>query len=331
MPDTAAYLQPAAAPRVEYRHLDPGAPLPENLLAVVTFGASGDRSLCDPREVRVGLTPLRGAEFAELWLASGRVRTGLAGAIRYAADADHLFGVVELDEREHGGIAGAAEAAYAEIRRFTQSNACPHLLRVWNHFDDINGGKGDAERYRLFCVGRAAGLGDWHRENYPAATAIGRRDGDSTLQIYWLAGRAAGVALKNSRQVNPWEYPRAYGSVSPQFSRGMLVGRELALISGTASILGHASQHARDVRAQLDESLSNLQHVLEQAGAISAVAAKLTARSLLRAYLRNADQIDAVEQQLRERSPAGMKYQLLAGDICRGDLLVEVEGVHATG
>lgn len=324
MSDHAVSLQPAAAPRVQYRRYDPAQPLPGNVLAAVVFTGTAARR-DDPRIIEVGLTPLQGAGISEMWHAQETVRTAHEDAIRYAFDAEYLFGVIELDERRHGGIAGAAEAAYGAIRRFQQSKAHPYLLRVWNHFDGINRGAGDAERYRQFCVGRAAGLGDWQGKDYPAATAIGRRDGDPTLQVYWLAGRLAGRALENPRQVNPYRYPRAYGPTAPQFSRAMRVANGLVMLSGTASIVGHASHHPGDLRAQLDESLLNLRSVLEQA------AVDLDRATLLKIYVREARALELVQSVLRAHLPDDVPRLILEGDICREDLLVEIEGVRTVG
>jgi chorismate lyase / 3-hydroxybenzoate synthase len=310
---------PAAAPRVAYRPFDPAAALPEDTLAAVVFGETRAE---DPRVVQVRLEPLVGAGLVELWQANGPVRQGREGFIRYAADADHLFGILEIDEGAHGGIAAATEAAYAAIRDFSLRSDHPHLLRVWNHFDDINGGSGDAERYRQFCVGRAAALQGWLDETYPAATAIGRRDGDPTVQIYWLAGRTFGVSLENPRQVNPHRYPRAYGPASPQFSRAMRIAQDLIMVSGTASIVGHESHHPGNSLAQLNESLVNLRSVLRQA------ATDLDAQSLLKVYLRDSSRAAEVKSALLERVPPGIPFIILVGDICREDLLIEVECAH---
>ena len=149
------------APRVAYARLAPGAPLAPDVLAAIGFGA--DPLPDDPRSVRVALAPLHGAGLTELWLARGPVRTARAGAIRYACDDAHLFGVIELDEREYGGIEGAAHAAYAAIRAFRHDPGgrdwC--VLRMWNYCDAINEGEGDEERYRRFCAGRASASSCW--------------------------------------------------------------------------------------------------------------------------------------------------------------------------
>ena len=116
--------------------------------------------------------------------------------------------------------------------------------------------------------------------------------------------------------------------VPPQFSRAMRVGENLVLISGTASIVGYESHHALDLAAQLNESLANLESVLARAGATAPrVHGRIGSKGLLKVYLRDAAAAAIVEAQLNKRRPS-MPHLLLAGDICRRDLLVEVECVQ---
>ena len=101
---------------------------------------------------------LSGADLMEVWYAHGAVVSGVDGAIRHAADEHFLSAVIEVDEREHGGIMAATAFAYRSIARFQANSGFPHLLRTWNYFDAINRGEGDSERYREFCSGRVAGF-----------------------------------------------------------------------------------------------------------------------------------------------------------------------------
>ncbi|HTX25322.1 MAG TPA: hypothetical protein VMD03_11765 [Steroidobacteraceae bacterium] len=319
---------PSVPPRVDYVALGPGAPLAPEVLAAVVFGSppSGPR---DPRRVHVGLSPLPAAATVELWRAAGSVETGQEGLLRFAADTDHLAGVVELDEREVGGLAAAAERAYATLRRFQSTSAHPHLLRAWNYFDAINHGSADEERYKQFCLGRARGLAPWPASRYPAASAIGRRDGEPILQVVFVAGRARGIPLENPRQVSAYHYPRRYGPAAPSFARAMIVGQRLLLISGTASIVGHASRHTGSLTAQIDESLANLESILTHASAAQpAMSPRWGARSLFKVYLRDSASAQQAAAHLARRLPPGARYLILEADICRSELLVEIECVH---
>ena len=277
-------------------------------------------------ESNVGLEPLNDPDCIELWPATGTIVTGSDGAVRYARDDHHLIGIIECDERACGGIAAAAETAYSAIRRFQRHSSLSHLLRIWNYFDAINEGEGDLERYRQFCTGRVRGLGDTAADLYPAASAIGRKVTTHRLQVYWLAARARGACVENPRQVSAYRYPPEHGPSPPSFARAMVVADGSLLISGTASIVGHRSQHLGDPLAQLDETIRNLQILAQQAlqGPVPAI----ERRALLKVYLREPEQRGAIEERLRRAWP-NVKLLFLAADICRRELLLEIEGVIA--
>lgn len=323
---------------VDYIH----APGPQALLgmsetlAVFGFGAlaPATSAIDDPRYVHVPLSPLREAAAPyEVWRSTGPVATGREGAIRYSHDGALLFGVLEWEEPE-GGILHASAHAYAALMAFWRDSGYPHLLRIWNYFDAITLGEGDSERYRQFCVGRVQGLGNVDTRTLPAATAIGSRDGRRVLQVYWLAAREPGVPLENPRQVSAYRYPREYGPQSPSFARALLPPSPHVplLLSGTASIVGHASQHADSLRAQLDETLTNLDSLLgaarERAPTLSP---HLDGSSRLKVYVRDATDADAVAAQLEARLGTRVPWLMLHADVCRRELLVEIEGMHGVG
>ena len=323
---------------VDYIH----APGPQALLgmsetlAVFGFGALAPSSAAidDPRYLHVPLSPLREAAAPyEVWRSAGPVATGREGAIRYSHDGALMFGVLEWEEPD-GGILHASAHAYAALVAFWRDSDYPHLLRIWNYFDAITLGEGDSERYRQFCVGRVQGLGDVDTRTLPAATAIGSRDGRRVLQVYWLAAREPGLPLENPRQVSAYRYPREYGPQSPTFARALLPPSPCLplLLSGTASIVGHASQHADSLRAQLDETLTNLDSLLgaarERAPMLSP---HLDGTSRLKVYVRDAADADAVAAQLEARLGTRVPWLMLHADVCRRELLVEIEGMHGVG
>lgn len=294
-----------------------------DVLAVIGFGATADLP-SDPRVLRVGLEPLQ-ASAVEVWRGVAPVQSGRDGDLRWSSDGEHLFVAIEVDEAAHGGIVAAAEYAYRTLTGFVGGGSAPHLLRLWNYLDAINLGDGDDERYRLFCDGRAQGMRAAAGLRYPAATAIGRQDGVRVLQVYGLAARNPGATIENPRQVSAWRYPRQYGPTAPTFARGLRTSAAQLLISGTAAVVGHASRHEDDLEAQIDETLANLDSLLRQAAIREA---QLGAGSVLKAYVRDAADAAALEGALRRRVPRLGGLLLLAGDICRRELLVEIDGAH---
>lgn len=298
-----------------------------DVLAVIGFGDSAPATRADARYLHVALQPVGAAAF-EVWRVQGTVTTARAGELRWASDGDYAFGVIELDETPHGDIEGAAATAYRNLVAWLAASPTPHVLRIWNYLDAINLGSGDAERYRRFCSGRASGLTPGFVDAYPAATAIGVRDGRRLLQLYWLAARSAGTALENPRQVSAWRYPREYGPHAPSFARAMRAPTPMAqvYISGTAAIVGHRSHHRENVVAQLDETLTNIGSLLAAARIESG--AHFGANCLLKVYVRRDADIAAVRVLLAARLPADTPLLLLRGDICRSELLIEIDGIQ---
>jgi hypothetical protein len=150
--------------------------------------------------------------------------------------------------------------------------------------------------------------------------------------VYFLAGRTPPLAIENPRQVSAYRYPDAYGPRSPTFSRAALASlgeQRIALFtSGTASIVGHATMHIGDVLRQTEESLANI-------AAVRAVAAEragvpFPAESLsYTVYVRRLADLAVVrevfERSVGVRSSAALEAIYLQADICRTDLLVEIE------
>jgi chorismate lyase/3-hydroxybenzoate synthase len=326
---------PAAGLEVDYA--DP-ARLPALLadpqvLAVIGFQA-GDAAPAsdDPRYLQVGLQP-EGERRLEVWRGTGTVHSGReADGLAWACDGALMFGALQIDESRHGGILEAAAHAYARLLAALPQQGYPHLLRIWNYLDAITEGEGDDERYRQFCIGRARGIGTIDAGTLPAATAIGRLDGVRVLQVYWLAAREPGTPLENPRQVSAWRYPRQYGPQSPSFARGMLAAPGSALpllLSGTASVVGHATLHGEDTLRQLEETFANLDALVGTARArLPALPAHFGAGSRLKVYVRDAEDIPAIRQALARHLPPEVPYIVLHAEVCRRDLRVEIDGVH---
>jgi len=248
---------------------------------------------------------------------------------------ENQMAAIVLCEPDHPDkdAAVAAENIYNRLIQALSESEFGYPLRLWNYFPAINAGDGDAERYRRFCVGRgkaleAAGLND---ARMCAATAIG---GDQDqMQLVALVGAAPGISIENPRQVSAWNYPRRYGPRQPAFARatgiGLENGKAGVLISGTASVIGHATAHPGDALAQTDEAASNLDALLTHAAGVMKRPrlAAFNHDSLARVYVRDREHWPSIEQRLRRRWP-GLRLCALRGDICRSDLLVEIEAWH---
>ena len=309
------------------------AGLKRNVLAAIRFGrrtACGD----DPREVPLTLDELGGVGTpegpVELWTSDRPVDFDRADGMGFAHNGEFLFGHLYLLEVEPGAVAAAAFQAYARITAFLERQGYPALLRCWNFLHDINRGAQDQERYRQFCLGRyqaLAGVPGFER-SLPAATAIGMHE--PGLLVYFLAGKVPGTQVENPRQVPAFQYPRMYGPRSPSFSRATFArfgDVDHLLVSGTASVVGHATRHPHETTPQLDETLANLEALLAH-GAATHLGGRAWRPETLRLYVRNRADVPALRPALERVLGRDAPLVLLEGDICRADLRLEIEGLY---
>ncbi|MDM0103685.1 hypothetical protein QTH97_01985 [Variovorax sp. J22R24] len=277
---------------------------------------------------------------ADVWHASEHIESGTTGVVRWRCDGHWMLGAIDLDESvEKQGLAALAQRAYRDLFASLEQTGCAHLLRVWNYLPQINGDGGGLERYRQFNLGRQEAFVEADQaafEGAPAACALGIHQG--ALCIRFLAGRVAPLPIENPRQVSAYRYPPAYGPRAPTFSRAALAelgGGDVALfISGTASIVGHATVHVGEVITQTQETLRNLQAVI--AAANERTTARFdVARLDCVVYVRHVADAPLVRQVLEEAlGPAAHTVShavYLEADICRQDLLVEIEAHAVAG
>jgi chorismate lyase / 3-hydroxybenzoate synthase len=289
-------------------------------LAVFSFGHPAS-SEADPRHFGVLQAALEPSAPLECWAVDAEVSHGSEDGLHWSRGGGWRFVAIEVDETASGDIEAACELAYDRLLAHVAASPESHFLRIWNYLDAINNGDGDAERYRLFCSARARRMAAHDVARYPAATAIGHRGPRGRMQVYALCANRDGVALENPRQVSAWEYPRQYGPTAPSFARAMQLPNGGLAISGTAAVIGHASRHVGNVTAQVDEAVANLRALLERAELPS-----FDALSPLKVYVRNPEDADTVSAALAKYLDPSVPRLLLQGDICRSELLVEIDG-----
>ena len=322
---------------------------PDGALGAICFTHPAPRDdLRDPGVgalplLRVDMAPLGGSDaFCEVWYGRGSLVAGEQGPIRYHRGESLLFGCLTLDEE--GAVGGttdprpplqiAAQAAYQAVFDLLDSEGYGSILRFWNYFPAINRVSHGIERYRQFNIGRQDAFLAEGRSvvgNVPAACALGSTRG--RLQVAFLATRAEALCIENPRQVSAYHYPSDYGPRSPTFSRACLVdldGHTLLFVSGTASIVGHQTLHPDDVAEQTRECLRNIAAILAQANGLAPAAARLDDLAY-KVYLRHGSDLEPVRRELRRFVGAPVSAVFLQADICRADLLVEIEAWGGRG
>lgn len=320
-----AYLGAEAVPAYLEEHKG-------RVLGLVAFGAAkgvtGEPMLPAPVLVDIPVLGSGGASF-EVWTSSRPVIPCGAGNIAAHTDGEVLFGAMRLEQTADATLEALSRQAYLEIFSFLDRQRCRSLLRVWNYLPRINQPEDGLERYRCFNKGRheayVASGRDISADNVPAASVLGCDGGP--MVIYFLASSEPGKPIDNPRQVAAYRYPERYGPRSPIFVRAMQTtsGRRPCLfVSGTASIVGHETLHEGNVGRQAVETMHNIRILLDQAG----LAGTADGHMELKIYVRHAQDMERVREQVQDVLGAGDRSVYLRSDICRADLLMEIEAVQ---
>jgi len=263
--------------------------------------------------------------------------TAHLGRVQYRSIGEVLFGCLSIEEREvraedeGQALLRCTEIAYEEIFAVLDATQHCNLIRIWNYVPAINAPAAGEERYRLFNSARQAAFRKSGRAvmgSVPAACALGSPAG-SPLCVYFLAARRPPKMIENPRQTSAYHYPPKFGRHSPTFSRACISSdaRQANLfISGTASIVGHETLHPGDAAAQTRETLANIETLLAEANRVSGPSRYSLEALKLKVYVRHAADFPAIQSVLA-REVCGGSALYLQADICREDLLVEIEAM----
>lgn len=271
----------------------------------------------------------------ELWSGRDQARDEIIGATHCRFNGEVLFATVSVIVSDDGNdaLGTATYTAYRSLLDALQVTGYPHLLRIWNSIPGINVDDGGLERYRRFNLHRFKAYDESKlptAAGAPAACALGSFGGP--LVLYCLASKTPPESIENPRQTSAFRYPQQYGPRAPSFSRAALWRGEsddsdVLFVSGTASIVGHQTMHQGNVVAQAHETLTNLQSVVAAAVSRGARDIALLSDLRLKAYVRHASDQPLVRQVLAGHGLDADAVLYLNADICRADLLVEIEAI----
>lgn len=322
---------------VTLKYLAPGdvdaylAECGDRVACVVGFGSkpvSTTKSGCPVLWVD---TPVPGCDAAyEIWTTNKPVSQYQDALMTGAGNEDIFFGRMSFQNNPAENLSEVAFRAFSGIFEFLQRGNYSNLIRVWNYFPEINAVQNGMERYRSFSIGRHEAFVRYQKkvDGSPAACALGSLG--EQLVIYFLAARSPGLQIENPRQLSAYSYPKQYGPRSPTFSRATLAFQDESktlFISGTASILGHETVHPASVGSQTRETLLNVRAVIEQAVLKGFTPVDFASGLALKVYLRHAEDFAEVMAIIQVEFGTPCELIVLQADICRADLLVEIEAV----
>lgn len=304
----------------------------KHVFAVFQFGKEPSPGQDDKRIIPVALPQFNENELIEVWTSNEEITPGSEGNFNYQTTKSFLFVSVRIDESNFDTISAATHYAYQQITMLKKRLGYEHNTRMWNYFPDINRETRGNERYKQFCEGRHNVLADEtnFEKNFSAASAIGSHG--PGLTILSLSTKSPVFHVENPRQVSAYRYPKDYGNISPSFARATSLKLNMTdhlYVSGTASITGHKSQHHGDVENQTQLTLDNIEALLNHAKRDNSnFPVTIDQLSILKVYIRHAEDYPLIKEIVNKRSKNKVPILFLQGDICRSELLVEVEALY---
>jgi enamine deaminase RidA (YjgF/YER057c/UK114 family) len=175
---------------------------------------------------------------------------------------------------------------------------------------------------------------------YPASTGIGTDSRDVLMSCVALATDRKDVKvvpLENPRQVSAYCYSSDYGPKTPKFSRALALcagDHGTIFISGTASITDSESRHRDDVEAQTEQTLDNIEALIAEDNlrrhGLPGLGATMADLALARVYIKRPADYAKARAVCRHRL-GKLPLIYTVADVCRPELLVEIEGIAFSG
>lgn len=241
-------------------------------------------------------------------------------------------------------VSESAHSTFADIHEVLRREniSFKNLVRQWNYIPGIvdtrQSGEGEVQNYQEFNDARA----EWYRkdgllEDFPAATGIGVSGGAVKIEIIAFSecNDTQVLSLKNPIQSDAHQYSvdKLVGrnvKETPRFERGKLIfsrGKGHIWVSGTAAIRGEDSIPG-DVMEQSILTCENIDALIQPGNLIKSGLPESEyniSPIYIRAYVKDNNHGDLVQSFLMNRYP-DTPIHVLQADVCREELLVEVEG-----
>lgn len=253
-----------------------------------------------------------------------------------------------LGETGYGSDTGTSARKAFELMYnilLAENMSFDHIVRQWNYIGNIlHKSSSDNklfQRYQAFNEVRYEYYQRYRSvKGFPAATGIGMNY-DGVLIDFIAVDDCRDMqilSIFNPHQINPYAYEQKVlvGDLissqekkhPPMFDRAKLLiygGNSLLYVSGTASIVGQETIGRGDIREQLEVTIENIralsstENISRYNGFIDRLKYKW-----IRVYIKYPDDFELVKAVCR-KSFGDIPAIYLQADICRDDLLVEIE------
>lgn len=274
---------------------------------------------------KVSYTVVLHADFKEVYAAGLRVK-----------DQDNFFEKAMGSFTLMGKILDLENLAFSDV------------VRQWNYIENITKiieEGSERQHYQIFNDVRSSFYGKSEFINgYPSATGIGMDTGGVVIDFIAVSPspKLTIKPIKNPGQIDAFKYSEkvlvgkslneSLKKTSPKFERGKVLQTLDAAriyVSGTAAILGENIVHKKNIEKQTLVTIENIKNLISVEN-LKSIGLHLNPEkksfSYIRTYVKHQKDISAVKA-ICEKQFKSENFQYLVSDICREDILVEIEGL----
>ena len=214
------------------------------------------------------------------------------------------------------------------------------IVRQWNYIGNIVSYKDGKQNYQEFNDARSHyyAQGKWNN-GYPAATGIGSTDGIIVGGIAFKKTDAKGVyPIDNPLQIAAHVYSKSVlidndenaVKSTPKFERAKLIesaGGAYCFVSGTAAIRGEESVDPSSAKLQTEKTIENIEYLVSKENLVRFGCKPYELKyAFLHIFIKHAEDYEAVRAVVEAAYPQVPALYSVA-DVCRSELLVEIEGI----
>lgn len=264
------------------------------------------------------------------------------------------YGIIESSEESLLFIEGIAASDFSQSVKLQSQEvfsrldgilsaygfAVDDIVRQWNYIGSIVGCREGKQNYQEFNDARTIyySRGSWQR-GYPAATGIGAEgEGIVVGCIAFKSASGAIYPIDNPLQVAAHVYSEkvlidnAAGAMksTPKFERAKVIvtGRgACCFVSGTAAIRGEQSVDASSVEQQTIRTIENIAHLVSKQNLVKYGCYPYELKyTQLQVFVKHAADYEVIKNVVEQAFP-NLKVVYSVADVCRSELLVEIEGI----
>lgn len=271
------------------------------------------------------------------WICENQLNESGNSKLFTGKNSEFLIGTLQANHDNNATL--NAEKVFDALKNNLLSLQFPvnSIIRQWNYIEKIIATEGLHQNYQDFNDVRSIFYGEHFKQcGYPAATGIGMNEGGLIIEYIAMKSDVSTTApVDNKQQISAHQYSTDVlkggcpVKTTPKFERARFLScdhHDMIFISGTASILGEKTIGIDDPGQQTEITIKNIRELYSDK-----ILKDLDCRSKtpqyghVRVYVKNESDFKEIRTCCR-KFYGDLPMVYIKADICRDNLLVEIEG-----